>query len=152
MPVTDSNAKCQNKEKNGVKDKKIYFNISMSLSIFLPLKFRLCMFLKCFINVQLYINSIFNFWNIFDQVFCKTVLCPQVYYEFPSKAVVETQEGEGLILSPCCENRSSYDNNNNNTNMNSNNNDNKMEEKDNCDCPNNVNVTWHLQVDKGLRS
>ena len=88
----------------------------------------------------------------------------QVYFEFPSEASVETQEGEGAILSPC-ENLSYHINNNmdsNTVNSNNNNNNNqnkiktsKLEWKEgnlNCECPNSVNITWHLQVADGLRS
>ena len=76
----------------------------------------------------------------------------QVYFEFPREATVETQEGEGAIFSPC-ENLSYHNN------MNINNNQNKIktsklewkEDSLNCECPNSVNITWHLQVADGLR-
>ena len=83
----------------------------------------------------------------------------QVYFEFPREASVETQEGEGAIFSPC-ENLSYHNNNNMNTNnVNSNNNQDKIktnklewkEENLKCECPNSVNITWHLQVADGLR-
>ena len=86
----------------------------------------------------------------------------QVYFEFPSEASVETQEGEGTIFSPC-ENLSYHINNNMNSNNDINNNQNKIKISKledmkwkggnlNCECPNSVNITWHLQVADGLRS
>ena len=73
--------------------------------------------------------------------------------------MVNTQEGEGAILSPC-ENLSNHIYNNNNNNKNDiKKKDPKMkkmkdlEMKDeNCDCPNSANVTWNLQVQNGFRS
>ena len=74
---------------------------------------------------------------------------------------MNTQEGEGVILSPC-ENLSNHIYNNNNNNNNKNDikkKDPKMkkmkdlEMKDEkCECPNSANVTWNLQVQKGFRS
>ena len=77
---------------------------------------------------------------------------------------MNTQEGEGVILSPC-ENLSNHIYNNNNNN-NNNNNKNDIKKKDpkmkkmkdlemkeeNCECPNSANITWNLQVANGFRS